>query len=602
MPWILFFFLGGAAVAAGGAPKARPKFTDAKRPLPKGALVLSKGLRELANLGAPYRFSDGVALAEKLVQFSRNDRCFEVEVNCFVERQMPDPKAPICSTIRSDQTYVFPRSWNDAQNSPFRNYFAWRTQELYRSEIAYWQRNPDKFTENQRLRGLIQTVILPILASEIQLLSAKRFSSKGQGANVCFVGVPNFEELWLDDPTKARWPILSSWMDDGKNKYKNEFLQAAVAWLLGFWLLPEGGGIPIDPATKKDFPLNPEFGNVYYWPNVDLFSGLPNSLQMRTEEVQAGGGKLSGQTRTIVEVLPYGNTAASQLAARKAQAVYWRRPKDAEEIRLILRTLAVRFGALLDSWCGADMDLEPSPCETLNDFRQQLRVEDEADTFRDMIDETNARRIDIISQIPLGYYIPRVRKSFDWTSVVLLIFGTIAEVLGFLPGKVVKTAGEIIGTVTKVTGAITQAITTGVGAAESLAAISQGMLAAFQASGILQPKDLEEAKKVVDRVKKTASEVEKGVSKVLAAAKAGKVDQALAETQTLIQTGKAAWQELQEIWDALKAKAKELEERIKKATGNLKKELEAQLAKVRAEIDKVAAETRRLQAAAGITA
>jgi uncharacterized protein YPO0396 len=166
----------------------------------------------------------------------------------------------------------------------------------------------------------------------------------------------------------------------------------------------------------------------------------------------------------------------------------------------------------------------------------------------------------------------------------------------------VKTAAEIIGTVTKVTGAITQAIATGVGAVETLAAISQGMLAAFQASGILQPKDLEEAKKVVDRAKKTAAEVEKGVSNVIAAAKAGKIDQALKETQGLIQTGKAAWQELQQIWDALKLKAKELEERIKKATGNLKKELESQLAKVRAEIDKVAEETRRLQARAGITA
>jgi hypothetical protein len=611
MPWILFFFLGGAAVAAGGTSTSRPKSTDAKRRLVKGALVLPKALRELSNLGAPYRFSDGVAIAEKLVQFVRNpDRCFDIEVNCFLERKADEPRAPICfpggssDSVKSlSEKYVSPRTWNGALNSPFPQYFVWRTQKLYRLEIDYWSRNPDRFNETQRLRGLIQTVILPILASEIQLISAKRFAEKGAGANECLLGagVPNWPELWLDDPTTARWPILSPWIGDGSNKYKNEFLVASVAWLLGFWLLPEGGGIPIDPVTKKDFPLNDRLGDVYHWPNVDLFSGLPNSLRMKTEEVSAGPFNLPIK-QTIVEILPYGDTAASQLAARKAQAVYWRQPKDAEEIRRVLNTLALRFGALLDSWCGAIEDLEPSPCATRDDFKKQLVFENEADMFRDMIDETNARRIDIISQIPLGYYIPRVRQSFDWTSVILLIFGTVAEVLGFLPGKIVKTAAEIIGTVTKVTGAITQAIATGVGAVETLAAISQGMLAAFQASGILQPKDLEEAKKVVDRAKKTAAEVEKGVSNVIAAAKAGKIDQALKETQGLIQTGKAAWQELQQIWDALKLKAKELEERIKKATGNLKKELESQLAKVRAEIDKVAEETRRLQARAGITA
>jgi len=602
MPWILFFFLGGAAFAAGGA-SPKTKVTGTGRAPLKSALILSGKLRKAVSLGAPYRFSDGVALAEKLVSFARNNRCFEIEVNCFVERKAPEPQAPICfpgassDSVPLEKSRALPRSWNGALNSPFREYFAWRTQELYRSEIAYWSRNPDKLTESQRLRGLIQTVILPILASEIQLISAKRFASKGAGANECFIGIPDWSELWLEDPTTARYPILSSWVGDGTNKYKNEFVQAAVAWVLGFWLLPEGGGIPFDPVTKKDFPLNQ---GVFYWPNVDLFSGLPNSLQLREESISAGSGQLSGQTRQVVDVIPYGNTAASQLAARKAQAVYWRRPKSSEEIRSILNTLSVRFLALLDSWCAADMDLEPSPCETLNDLRKQLTIENEADEFREMIDETNGRRVDIITQIPLGYYIPRVRQSFDWTSVVLLIFGTVAEVLGFLPGKVVKTAGEIIGTVTKVTGAITRAITTGIGAAESLAAISQGMLAAFQASGILQPKDLDQAAALVDRVKKTAGEVEKGVANVVAAAKAGKVDQALAEVQGLIKTGEAAWQDLQRIWDELKAKAKELEDRIKTAAGNLKKELEAQLAKVRAEIDKVAKETRRLQAAAGI--
>jgi len=636
MPWILFFFLGGAAIAAGTSePKTSGKVAGKGRiPINVAAKIDFNLVKKLSSAGAPYRFSDGVAIAEKLLEFS--------------EYGVPSDAKTWGEVLSGRRSYM-EAVW-------------FRTRMRFRQEMDYWVRNPDRFTEIQRLRGLILTVIVPILASEVRLpaVSSPVFTDKDGNVKTLGTETPRAlacspwssgpcsggskwwlrnnvtEPIYLDvtgheDKEKGhlRYPMLSGWMrDGGSNRFQQEFIQATAAWVCGFWMNPQTAALPYEPTTRAlTVDLNPAFGGKAVsqygvaaaeeiWPGVNIDTGFPYSLQIQTNPLypakRAEGelanpctidGKPVAHCRGGEKVLrrvEYGETAESQIEARRAVAVYWKPIRSDEEIKIALSFIASRLSSLMGDWCQNGPELEPSPCGDCGGLFEQLAALSNADTFREMLYETNAERVNVISQLPLCHYIARERVEFRWTDLVILIFGTIGSVLGFIPVKAVQTAAEVIGVITKIGAAVGEAVTTGKNVAGVASAIAQGMLAAFQKAGILQPKDLEFAKKTVDQVTATAKQVEATIKVIVSQIKGGNVQGALASIQGLIQSGKAAWQDMLEIFEKLKAYKAELEKKIKAATGALRAELQKQLLAVESELAKVQAETKRLQAAAGV--
>lgn len=473
MPWILFFFLGGAAVLAQTPAARRPgkfEFQSVSEAAKKKARLKPAILRELT-AGAPYRLVDVLAMGERILDYA------------FAYNGLAAPP-PLPNKGFGPEAAAARNAWTLEQ------YLGSILERLRREMRDYAGLLPDGLygyktdqgrTDDQtRARLILLRVIAPILAGRVEIGSHPSVKATknitGQTGNVGPIG--------SDRPWWAPWAPLRRYMDKdtpGGTLAQQDFIRSSVTWLLGYFLQPGTACFYADAAGN---PVLPSGGDE--------------------------GGSLGNG-----EAYPW----------RKGSPG-WRYTRDPVRHTHCLNAWFLYFRRYLDLFCKYRSDAEPSPCATRDAFNLQILQpasrEEEARFLDDaarlqVYAEGNLQRLDVTGNLAVALYAPREVKSFDWSTIVRVVLAAVAVVVQVVPG-IGQAVGGVVAAATAVTNAaigfVKAALEGGQNAAEMAFAFGSGILEVLQKSSLLTQKDIDKAKGLVASAKKAAGVVETAVDQI----------------------------------------------------------------------------------------
>lgn len=389
-------------------------------------LVRDPGLSQTLGVGLlkPYRISDATAMAERLIDLMR---------------QGAKGRA----------------SWAPDNGSKLTDQLANRYEKRLRfwaDEVLPYSDGPItayrlRFTPQERLRGIIFGVIVPILACQ----------------NECPVDYEDLPDNY-SPITQAGYifPPLWLWMNSsvkGGSKGQKELLQSVAFWVANYFLTPIVASMPY---IRKDGKT------VYKIPDVNN-EGFTGGLNVVKD---------------------------------------WVPIRSAADARGMLEVLQFRFRFPLREYCRAqdegDVDVEPNPCEardSTDNKMKALRGDDSAQQD-EQIAVTNAERAKLCAVTVPVIYLDRVRQpGTDWTSTLITVATAVASTVAMIVpgGQGVAVAGyiSVAGTAANL---IYKASTTGENIKPVLEGIGEGFMKMFDETGLIKNEDVSKAIAIIGSI------------------------------------------------------------------------------------------------------
>lgn len=464
MPWILFFFLGGAAVLASGSSKsssAKSRFTDARKEgikLAKFSAIKDPNFMKDLSAGSPYRLVDVYAIGKRLVDYS-------FQFNGLV------PPADVPFT---NEGQAIRNAWTLEQYLGSVLKTARNRLDDYAGldPMGAWRLSKDDAKlgrdEQTRARAIILNVICPILAGRIPL--GPHPSVKQTGNLLGLTG--NVGPVGSDRTIWNPWAPLRRYMNkdlSGGTLAQQDFVRSITTWLGGYFMNPGTACYYADPEGKMIL--------------IPWQSGWPASTDSN--------------------------------AWRKGQ-VGWRYSRDPVNQSAVLDQLYNYFRWTLDAYCANYPEAKPSACDTVSGLNsqwiqplsreQEARYLDEAGRAQ-VYAEGNIQRLDVLGTLVVSLYAPRAIQSFDWSMVVRIVLSAVAIVVQVAPG-IGQVVGGVIAAGLAVTNAaigfVKAAINGGADAQRMAMAFGAGIIDVLQKASLLTKGDLEGASKVLGEARKVA--------------------------------------------------------------------------------------------------
>jgi hypothetical protein len=470
MPWILFFFLGGAvAISASASKKPKSRFSDSNREVTiseiRRQVLLDPSFRAGLISGAPYRLIDVVAMASRLIDYS-------LEYGKLPPQESPSFK---------DQDSK--KSWSAEQYLGNLLVAMRRKVALYSGisaeKTAWSYSSPLKFDEQTRVRAILFEVCLPILAGQIEIGPHPSL----QGGVGILGGSGNVGPVGSDRPIWFPWSPLRAYVNKdvpGGTLAQQDFIRSAVTWLVGYFLQPSTACYWADEKGNQ----------VFFNKGQDRFS-FP-----------------------------------SQYQGWKKGTPGWRYSRDPVVQSGMLFDLFCYFRSYLYLFCKNTADAKPSPCDAVAAFNAQivqLQSREEEARFRDeagklqVYAEDNLQRMDLIGNLAVANFLPREVKPFDWSVVIRVVLTAVAITVQVVPG-IGQAVGAGIAAAIAVTNAaigfVKAAQEGGEQAANLAYGFATGIIDVLQRASLLTKKDIDTATKIVNEARKAAGLAQSTVDQI----------------------------------------------------------------------------------------